>query len=373
MIDWSKALRFLLGYYRYLLIGAFGGALLGLAISIRFQSYEIRLILPNVFKAEVAIYRELVLDWTNRAQELAKQKALAPADEARYRSFASQLWWNQHITPLYAVSKLDLKDRVGSNDSNGSAILALQVKLSAESTSAGSEEIVHLRHFIYSAYAYNQTRNLLKIYEQESLNSLATVNKETNFFEIKLADTRRQIAHLEELQKRYPGSGFVSNQIESKDGVAKYLPIVTQLIATKNDLFAINESISQLRERNRQAKLMEQFLGDAKPLIIEEQDGLKLITRLLEVVADLRKALAPNDLYLNATLDRIQVDLLKIKTALLPSFNDPPAPTIVSTLRISKSVAFGFFGGGLFALLVCLGLYLWPVFKRAMAKAQQMD
>ena len=36
MIDWSKALQFLLDYYRYLVIGALGGALLGLAISIGF-------------------------------------------------------------------------------------------------------------------------------------------------------------------------------------------------------------------------------------------------------------------------------------------------------------------------------------------------
>lgn len=373
VIDWGKVLQFFLGYYRYLLIGAFGGLLLGLAISFGFQSYEIRLVMPNVFKAEITNYRELVLDWTNRAQEFAKQKSLAPADEVRYRSFASQQWWNQHITPLYAVSKGDIKDRVGSVDSKGSVILALQVKLSEENVSAGTEEIFHIRHFIYSAYAYNQTRNLIKIYEEESLSSLANIDKDTNLNEIKLADLKRKITHLEELQKRYPSSGVVSNQvIELKDGVAKYFPITTQLIATKNDLFAINENLSQLRERKKQIKLAEQFLSDAKPILIQEQDGLKLITRLLEVVAILRKALSSNDLYLNAVLDRIQVELLNIQTPLLPSFNDPPTPTIISTLRLSKSVAFGFFGGGFLALLICLGLYFWPSLKRAIAKAQQV-
>ena len=374
VIDWGKVLQFFLGYYRYLLIGAFGGVLLGLAVSFGFQSYEIRLVVPNVFKAEITNYRELVLQWTNRAQEFAKQKSLAPADEVRYRSFASQQWWNQHVTPLYAVSKVDMKDLVGSVDSKGSAILALQVKLSEENVSAGTEEIFHVLHFIYSAYAYNQTHKLLKIYEQESLSSLAILGKDTNLFEIRLADTKRQITHLEELQKRYPGAGVVNTQvIESKEGAAKYLPITTQLIATKNDLFAINENLSQLRERKKQIKFLEQLLSEAKPILTQEQDGLKLITRLLEVVANLRKSLSPNDLYLNAALDRIQVELLNIQIPLLPSFNDPRTPTIIPTLRLSKSVALGFFGGGFLALLISLGLYFWPSFKRAIAKAQQMD
>jgi len=379
VIDWRKVLQFFLIYYRYLLIGAFGGVLLGLAVSFGFQSYEIRLVLPNVFKAEVTNYRELLLDWTNRAQEIARQKSLAPADEVRYRSFASQQWWNRHVTPLYAVNKVDLKDRVGTVDSKGSGILALELKLSEQNISAGTEDIFHFRHFIYSAYAYKQTHNLIKSYEQESLSSIATIDKDTNLNEIKLADTKRKISHLEELQKRYPSSGVVNNQViesrdsAAKDSAAKYLPITTQLIATKNDLFAINERLSQVRERKKQIKLIEQFLSEAKPILMQEQDGLKLITRLLEAVANLRKALSSNDLYLNSALDLIQGELLNIQTLLLPSFNDPPAPTIISTLHISKSIALGFLGGSFLALLICLGLYFWPSFKRAIAKAQEME
>jgi hypothetical protein len=374
VIDWRKVLQFFLGYYRYLLVGTFGGMLLGLAVSFGFQSYEIRLFLPNVFKAEFSNYRELTLGWTSRARELVRQDLLSPVDKARFERFSSERWWNQHIIPVYSLSKTDLKDRVGVGDIKSTTIIGLQLGILTKGDVEGSNELLLLRQFIYSAYAYTQTRNLIKTYEQESLSSLAVLNKEMNLLEVSLADAKRRSIHLEELQKRYPSSTLIVNQmVDPKDEVAKFLPVTTQLVAAKNDLFVINERLTRLRERKTQAKFMEQFLSEAKPILLHEQDGLKLISHLLEIVSNLRKGVAPNDLYPSVVLNRIQVDFMNIQTPLRPSFNEPPTITIISNLSLSKSVALGFFGGSFLALLICLGLYFWPSFKRAIAKAQQMD
>jgi hypothetical protein len=375
VIDWFKVLQFLLGYYRYLLIGAFGGALLALAISVGFRSYDIRLVVPNIFNTDITNYRELVIAWAERARELAKQDSLPPADRANYERLSNQLGNDRHITPIYSILKSDLKNGMGTVDPKSQLILGLQLSISAQGIDEGIKELLLFRQFLYSARTYILTRKLLINYETENLLSLSEIGKEVNKTEIALFTAKRQLVHLEDLQKRYPSSTIVANQIlDLTESGAKYLPIATQLIAVRNDVFTLNEFLAQLHEKTRQTKLMGQFLSEAKPIMDQEQDGLKLITRLLEVVANLRKALSPNDLYLSGTLNGIQSELLTIQTQFLLSLNDPNQPTtIITTLRIAKSVALSFFGGGLLALLICLGLYFWPSAKRAMAKTEQMD
>jgi hypothetical protein len=289
----------------------------------------------------------------------------------RYERFSNQIWINQHIIPVYSITNSDLKARVGIIEPMGKSIIGMQLKISTKDIDEGNKELLLLRQFIYSASTYDQVSSLLQSYEQKNMLSLAQISKEMNTKEISLVFKKRELVHLEGLHKSYSGSTPVANQvIDPKDSAAKYLPIITQLIAVKNDIFALNEALVQLHNKNRQSKFVGQFLREVKPILIQEQDGLNLTIRILEVAANLQKALSPNDQYLNETLNAIQIELLSIQSPLLLSANELPMPTIIPTLNISKSVALGFFGGGLLALLICLGLYSWPGLKRVIAKAQ---
>ena len=118
-----------------------------------------------------------------------------------------------------------------------------------------------------------------------------------------------------------------------------------------------------MQTRFEQIQLLAEFLNQAKPLISKERDGVELAGQLLAIEAQLRKTISKDNFSQLAVLDRVRLDLLRIKVQFMQRIDLPITPRI---LRASSWVAMSIGGllGGLFiALLICISLQYWPTFK----------
>lgn len=134
--------------------------------------------------------------------------------------------------------------------------------------------------------------------------------------EIELTYLKSRMADLELLKAKFPGNSasIIAQPMDPKDSSAKYLPIITQLIAVNKDISALKENLSRLTSRKNQLAIMNDFLLQAMPVIGKNFDGLSAVAELMRIESGMRKDLQASDWNKVSMLNNIKYDLVSINT-----------------------------------------------------------
>jgi len=97
------------------------------------------------------------------------------------------------------------------------------------------------------------------------LNSESENAKNIAALEIELSYLNSRMSDLELLKAKFPGNSasIITQPMDPKDSSAKYLPIITQLIAVNKDISALKENLSRLTSRKSQLTIKNDFLSQA--------------------------------------------------------------------------------------------------------------
>jgi hypothetical protein len=369
-IDLWKMLDFFIKHYRRLILGAGLGLILGLLAWFFLGAYKAQVIVPNQW-GEISSVRALEIGWSSLAREIAAEPSLSPEEASFYKTASNLLWWEKTLKPNYAVTKSDLKDLVGPPEIKGAPIINFEVSLLGKNIKLTEQEILQTVTFMLNGSSYMSVRSIVFGYETENLIAAAAVEKDLHAAQLGSKSANRRLVNLEELQKRFPGNSLATNQVvDLKDSGAKYLPISTQIIAAKSDIFATQESIQQLQTRFEQIQLLAQFTSLAKTLVPKVRNGLELAEQLLAIEAQLRKTIPKDNLSQLVVLDRIRLDLIKIQAQFMKSMDQPITPTVQKASSWVAGSIGGLFGGLFIALIICIGSHYWPALKVRLESAK---
>lgn len=369
-IDLWKIINFLIQQYRRLILGAGLGLILGLVGWLFLGAYKAEVIVPNQW-GEVISVRTLKTGWALLARDIASEPGLSPEEASFYKSMSSMSSWEKILKPNYAVTKSDLKDLVLSPGIKGSPIVNFEISLNGKDVKLAEKKLLKTVQFMLNSSSFLAVQNIIASYETENFLGVATIEKDLNAAQLQLIFDNRRLVNLEELQKRFSGNSLATNQVvDLKESGAKYLPISTQIIAAKSDIFSLQERIQQLQIRFEQGQLLAQFISQARPLISKERNGIQLAEQLLAIEVQMRKTTSMDSVSQLVVLDRIRLDLLKIQVQFLNRVDQPLIPIVQrSSSWIAASVG-GLFSGFFIALLISLGLQYWPAFKVRLQSAK---
>jgi hypothetical protein len=187
---------------------------------------------------------------------------------------------------------------------------------------------------------------------------------------VELAYIDRRVKNLTELKKQYPaGATGQTNSLQltdAKDSGAKYLPILTQIIAAMADQNNQNELLLRHKEESYQMRIYDSFLEKAKPFMDAGLKEPNLITNLLDIVTLATKEVNTN--YEKLTLSTIDGDLKKALAFKL--YGLLQVGTISTTgPAYLKNVVIGLLGGASIGILIALGLVVAQRLRNEMKSA----
>lgn len=273
----------------------------------------------------VGIYALDLLSWKAIQTSLPSLAAQAlgsgslPSEQRGiFRNLAHERWWQKNIIPKYALSKADTKDLavVGKAlDAASTTILSLTISAEGGSKESAIESVHAAANFLRTGGAYLQLRSLLNAYDSDTILVAAEIQKKISAIELEMVYQERRAKNLEELRKRFPAASAVGQQLlDPTDSNAKYMPIVTQLIAVNEDINKSHESLIRLNARLTQLQLIRNFLDQAMPIAEETLDGLALEKKLLLIESAIREKMRKGDLVGEEVLDRLREQLMQIST-----------------------------------------------------------
>jgi hypothetical protein len=375
-ISLLEVINFLTDSWKKLIIAALVGAILGLIGWFFLGSYSAEYVLLNSAntKTNTNTYGLDLLTWKiiqkglpNLAAQIVERGKVSDSQIGIYRTLSSDQWWQKNATPIYALSKADSKDLTGIGkefDGASTAILSITVRADGPSKEDAINAVRAAAQFLRSGGAYLQIRGLLNAYEGEVISATGEIQRIITSTQIEMGYQQQRVKFLEELYKRYPNNSSATQQvIDSKESGAKYLSIITQIIAAKNDINQSKEVLSRMDDRLAQLVLTKLFLDEALTKIEVTFDGLVLDKELLSIEANLREKISKADPSQREVLDRIRSQLLEIQARFTKGLDGNVSLAISSKKGIIKSVAGGFAGGFFLALLLLLGQRIWPSAK----------
>jgi hypothetical protein len=175
--------------------------------------------------------------------------------------------------------------------------------------------------------------------------------------EVDLAYIERRIKSLNELKRQFPASMTSQNNsmqlMDAKDSAAKYLPVLTQIIAATADQNNQLELLQRYKEEGAQMRVYSSYVEKAKPFMDAGLKDPKLLANLLNILDEAKKEANTN--FEKVTLSTIEGDLKKILAFKL--YGLPQVGSIgITGPAYLKNTAIGLFGGVIVGILFALGL-----------------
>ena len=277
------------------------------------------------------------------------------------RSFGSEGLWQSAIKVKSLVGKSDAKDLLdpASLKSDRFNIYAIEILGKANSKQTAEERVQEISNYFIGGTIFIDLRDLVRKYELNVSTTSAKLNTKILNAEVELTYIDRRIKDLTELKKQYPAGVTGQNSslqlTDAKDSGAKYLPILTQIIAAKADQNNQNELLLRYKEESAQMRIYGSFLEKAKPFMDAGLKDPNLITNLLDIVTQATKEVNTN--YEKVTLSTIDGDIKK--TLAFKLYGLPQVGAISTTgPAYLKNAAIGFLVGTLIRILLALGLVI---------------
>lgn len=349
------------------------GAILGLFISLGFVSlkgtYSGEMILLNQgsglnFISWGALQKNLI----SLAQEISAGDKPSTSIQ---RSMAIPEWWKKAVKPTYALTKGETKELAGiSKDVQDSESIRIQnfvIRVEGRSVSAVNQDIDYVAEFIRSGSTFFALRSMVLSLESKINQSAPKINLDMNnaLQEIKILSDRRD--YLYTLRKEFPNESPVAQVIDVNEGVAKFLPITTQLVAVLTDINALDERLLRLRQEKSQIEILGEFVKQSQSILKRGFQDQAVITDLMSLEASLRKNIPENELPKIIALDNVRRDLVSIKTSYTLGLQQVALPSVLAP-KYLKPAAVGLLAGLFLGLVFSI---LMVLFRMVMSRRHE--
>lgn len=360
--------NFLTQSWKKLALASLVGSLLGFAGWYFLSYYTAQLPLSNNEGMSVVTLKSLQQTLPNLAAEIV-EKDQAPQDQlALYRAMSSPERWKKAITPIFSLTKADIKDMGAEIEKGSNGILYLAVNGVASSKEAAIQNARNISQFIRSGGIYLALKTMLASQQSDLLTAEAEINSKINASLVELDYQQARLKNLEALAKRFPNESRSSSQVvDPRDSGAKYLPISTQIIAINTDINNSTEALTRLRDRQIQLGTLKRWLEGAAPIMRVGYDGLKINQELLSLESKIRSEIKVNDPKAFAFVDSLRNTLLANETRFKYGLVEA-GTTSAKKAGLIKYIAVGLVGSLFLMLMALLGQRVWGNIKSRDAK-----
>lgn len=375
-IDLWQMVEFVVAHAKFLLASGLAGAVLAVGGWFSLAPYKADLVI-NVEKLNGVMPSIDYMTWRNLEQNLpllAGQmlESGKVTVEARpsFEAMSDPKWWQRNVVPTYALTKADTKALMGISkelqESEATTILNLVVSARQPSREAIGAKLKLAADFIQQGAAYIALRSLVNGYQSEAQSEGVALQTKISATEVELKYLRERAKKLEALRTRFPQSTAVNGQqvVDVKDSSAKFMPVVTQLVAAYSDIDRAEELLVRARAELAQYDTKRQFLAAALPAVAEEMDGLKLADRLIGIETSVRRKIAATDLERVQTLDSLRAEVTSIRTRFARGLTKNAATPAAKSSPVLPALG-GFAGAGLLALLGLVVQRGWTRYRAA--------
>jgi hypothetical protein len=380
-ISLSDIIAFLAGEWRKLVAGAVVGLVLSIGAAVLVVQYKAEAVILNANANANAETTQPPIDFLSwkylqkslpeLARRVVELKRAKPDEEKLYKQLSDPKWWEKNVEPNFALSKDDRKNLAGVGKdlegSAGSTILFFIMTDSAADKETAEKNLATDIRFMRTASTYWALRNLIRQIDVSMSNTEAQLVKSIGASEIEIDYLLQKAQSYEALRKRYPNSdaGNSRQVVEVKEGGAKYLPLDTQLVAVNTEILSAKESLTRMRDKQKQHAITKEFLQKALPALEEHTDGLALGNDLLATLTEMRKKLPIKDRLQQQALSEVESDVASILVRFDKGLRVSVAPQASKVSSLLKSGALGLFGGGVLMLLFVMGQNAWLRARKA--------
>jgi hypothetical protein len=343
--------QFIKASYKKILLFGFFGLVAAVCFTLLLGQYTASITLMNYSQIDIPRIKYLQAALPKLSQE---EFVKGPENY-----LSSEELWKSAIKVKSLVGKSDAKDVLdpASLQSGRFNIYAIEVLGKANAKQLAEERAREISNYFISGTVFVDLRDLVRQYELIVTTTNSKLTTKILNAEVDLAYVDRRIKSLTELKKQYPagatGQANLLQLTDAKDSGAKYLPILTQIIAAMADQNNQNELLLRYKEESAQMRIYSSFLEKAKPLIDAGLKDPNLITNLLDIVTQATKEANTN--YEKVTLSTIDGDLKKIMAFKLYGLPQVGAVNTIGPAYL-KNAAIGLFCGALLGILIALGL-----------------
>jgi hypothetical protein len=368
---------FLAEHGRSLLMGAVAGLLVALsgwwalgkysAESILINNEVEALLAPGQIKSDpnktdlkpravsFLTWRSLSRSLPGLASQWVDEGRFQEAALPQMRTMANPQWWGSGVKPTFSLTKADTKDLAvlsKSMQESGSAdILNWVVTARGKSPEQAQHNAQVATDFIMQGAAYLSVREILSGYESQMLTTESEQQKRVLDTEVELKYLRARASNLEALRKQFPGNAAGSQQVvDLRDSNAKYMPIVTQIIAVQAEIHEAQERLARMRDKLAQTAWMRRFVLQALASSAQARDGLSWIGQLLEMVSALRTQAPNDDANAQLVLNTVHADLVRTRTYFTKGLETRLAPSVTPP-AVAPALGGGLAGGAVLTLL----------------------
>jgi hypothetical protein len=271
----------------------------------------------------------------------------------------SEQLWKSAIKVNSLVGKSDAKDLIdpASLKSDRFNIYAIEMIGKANAKQLAEERVQEISNYFINGTVFIDLRDLVRRYELQVTTTNAKLGTKILNAEVELAYIERRIKSLNELKRQFPAAIPSQNNsmqlMDAKDGAAKYLPVLTQIIAATADQNNQLELLQRYKEEGAQMRIYNSFVEKAKPFMDAGLKDPRLLANLLNILDEAKKEVNTN--YEKVILSAIEGDLKKIMAFKL--YGLPQVGSIgITGPAYLKNTAIGIFGGAMVGILFALGL-----------------
>jgi len=343
--------QFIKESYKKVALFALGGSICAFIFIFALGQYTASITLLNY--AELDIPR---IKYLQAALPKLSQEELAKGGISR---LGSEELWKSAIKVNSLVGKSDAKDLIdpASLKSDRFNIYAIEMIGKANAKQLAEERVQEISNYFINGTVFIDLRDLVRQYELQVTTTNAKLGTKILNAEVELAYIERRIKSLNELKRQFPATITSQNNsmqlMDAKDSAAKYLPILTQIIAATADQNNQLELLQRYKEEGAQMRIYNSFVKKAKPFMDAGLKDPNLLANLLNILDEAKKEANTN--YEKVTLSTIEGDLKKIMAFKLYGLPQDGSIGITGPAYL-KNTAIGLFSGVMMGILFVLGL-----------------
>ena len=351
IISLLDIVQFIKESYKKVALLALGGLVCAAIFTFALGQYTASIMLLNYAELDIPRIKYLQAALPKLSQENSVKES--------ENYLASEQLWKSAIKVNNLVGKSDAKDLIdpASLKSDRFNIYAIEMIGKANARQLAEERVQEISNYFINGTVFIDLCDLVRQYELKVTTTNAKLGTKILNAEVELAYIERRIKSLNELKRQFPATITSQNNsiqlMDAKDSAAKYLPVLTQIIAATADQNNQLELLQRYKEEGVQMRIYNSFVEKAKLFMDAGLKDPKLLANLLNILDEAKKEVNTN--YEKVTLSTIEGDLKKIMAFKL--YGLPQVGSIgITGPAYLKNTAIGLFGGAMMGILFALGL-----------------
>lgn len=168
-----------------------------------------------------------------------------------------------------------------------------------------------------------------------------------------------KLKHLESLAKQHPDDQKSSYQISDySESSTKYLPVTTQIIGVKRDIYEKKEALDRLNDKVSESKNLESWIADGDALFRNNFNGLEIADKLLGELSRIDSLALSSGIKKTSYLKRLSSELKGFKNDYERAISATSLPRLLKPNPFKWTILGAAFGVMLMTLLMCIELII---------------